>query len=239
MAACKELDAGDLPRYILDYESIIGNNRQVDPAIDDDLVAFCKIAIPQRFEAYAAILNPFYVSNSFIDRMRVKNFDKRFHISQDSQNYYGISWKDLYTLLGIDFDTSCIFRVQEPIRFLSRDGHGVYFPGEGRIEDDLINTILTTSTHCYPHQDNCRVFFNFLMTVGVTSNHYLSCTKDQVLQIKHSDLFHSGPSVIHLPNEKWLVMTDYDSDVSYVGGESHFVNELVRQEPDYFMRVKD
>ncbi len=237
MSICKTLDPKELPKYILDYETIIGEKIEVDRSIDSDLVGYCMELIPQKFESYAAILNPFYISNKIIDELKITGVDNRFRSLQYGQSYYGVSWFRLYTALGINFNPLDIFQVQEPIESKGRETNGILFPGEGVIEDDLIKVILSTSKEHYINITEFRIFFNFLMTVGMTSNHYLSCTEEEIFHIKHSKQFHSGPSIIHTPNEKWLLMTDYDSDVSFIGGETQFIEDLCRKEDQYFVKV--
>lgn len=231
------LDPKELPEYIRDYETIIGKKIEVDRSAYSDLVGYCMELIPQTFESYAAILNPFYISNTIIDELKIIQIDNRFRSLQYGQSYYGVSWFSLYTALGINFNPLDLFQVQGPIESKGRENNGILFPGEGIIEDELIKAILSTSREHYSSINEFRIFFNFLMTAEVTSNYYFSCTDQEVFHIKHSRQFHSGPSIIHTPNEKWLAMTNYDSDVSIIGGETQFIDDLCRKEDQYFVKV--
>lgn len=186
------------------------------------LTLFC----PMMFECYAVVLHPFWVQTG--DNIRKQD---NTLVPKKDKNYKATTWVDFFKMHNKQFDLRHALDIKEEIGDkVLKDGiwpvH-IRFPAEGDIENSQAVQIRNVIKDLYGDV-NVNYYYNFLKV----ADRYTG--EDILLNAKLSELeelwsredIRDNPSAIYPDTKQWCIITDYDSQMTYISGSQELIRRL-------------
>jgi len=224
----KEIDP-TLPEWIERYATL-GGQVDLDDGIefteDERLWYLLTLFAPMIFECYAVVLHPFWVLKDHSIRESPNGL-----LPESDRIYEPIRWADFFSSYNKEFMLRTSLATKEEIgRLLLADGKWpshIRFPAEGNMEDSQAQQIRDVIRDI--HGD---IYVNYYYTILKVSDRYDG--KEILLSAKLSELellwsredIRDNPSAIYPNSKDWCIVTDYDSQMTYVGGSEELISRL-------------
>lgn len=213
------------------------SNHQIYPkfqnhnvSFDDYYLALANI-IPHNFESYAICLHPigYYQNEQYIEPKinNRKSIFKAFEILVNND----MNLNDLYRLEGELFENN------SKLSYLSKD-HWLYL-SNGYCSDLQFNFMIDTLKNLV--NNDIYYYYELLKIIGYSEYDYTKISellfKGEILthqELQYYSKIHTQPTVLFDNSEKWVIVTDYDTPYTFIGGEKYFVEKFLNSEYDIY-----
>lgn len=224
----KKIDT-TLPEWIERYAAL-GAQVDLDDGIefteDEQLWYLLTLFVPMIFESYAVVLHPYWI-------MKDHNIPQSDNTLQPETDrlYEPTTWTDFFKRYNKEFNLRSSLDTQEEIRcHLLADGKWpihTRFPAEGDMEDSQVQQIRDVIQDIYGD-----IYVNYYYTILKVADRYDG--KEILYHAKLSELeslwsrddIRDNPSAIYPDTKEWCIVTDYDSQITYIGGSEEFISRL-------------
>lgn len=204
-----------LPEWIERYASLgeqIDLDDRIEFAENERLWYLLTLFCPMIFECYAVVLHPFWVQNG-------------------DDTYRATTWVDFFSMYNKQFNLRYALDIKDKIGDKLLE-NGVWpvnirFPAEGDMENSQVIQIRNVITDLYGD-----VYVNYYYNCLKVADRYSG--EDILLNAKLSELellwsredIRDNPSAIYPETKQWCIVTDYDSQMTYISGSQELIRRL-------------
>lgn len=218
-----------LPEWIERYAAL-GAQVDLDDGIefteDERLWYLLTLFAPMIFESYAVVLHPFWVLKDLSIQESPNGL-----LPESDRIYEPTRWADFFSSYNKEFILRTSLATKEEIRrLLLADGKWpshVRFPAEGNMEDSQAQHIRDVIRGIYGD-----IYVNYYYTMLKVSDRYdgkeilLSAKLSELEKLSSRDDIRGNPSAIYPNSKDWCIVTDYDSQMTYVVGYEELISRL-------------
>jgi hypothetical protein len=232
-----ELTEKDIEDWIKPFATIVGEQKEYDLELRKQNPAefFLKLTLPNNFEDYAIALHSYWI-NYNVPKNEIK---ENGNSGEDfpEEDFSRINWKDFYQRKEVDFElNSSILNSVEwkrPFKQLNNE----LFPGEGLLDEEHLNSLVETIMEIYGNQE-IEIFYTFLSTNDWEKDLIFTGRINDLPNLINKENLRLTPSLIYPKERNWVVNTDYDLAFTTIGGETKFINELVRKNKNEIYQIE-
>ena len=216
-----------LPEWIATHASLgdhVKPDVGVEYASNERLWYLLTLFCPLLFESYAVVFHPFWIkSEKYLSNNNLQPSDKEF-------DYKPITWPHFFKLYKEEFDLYSAVEVKEGIRLLLlKDQYWpshISFPAEGDMEDTQLQRIRDVILNLYGDIEVCY-YYCLLKTTDWFNDEILYLGKlSELEELWIQEDIRDNPSAIFPDTKEWCIVTNYDSDVTYIGGSQELLRAL-------------
>ena len=222
----KKIDT-TLPEWIERYAAL-GAQVDLDDGIEftehERLWYLLTLFVPMIFESYAVVLHPYWIMKDH----SIPQSDNTVQPETD-RIYQPTTWTDFFKSYNKEFTLRSSLATQEEIRcILLTNGKWPYntrFPAEGDIEDFQAQQIRDTLLKLYG-DISVNYYYGLLKTKSWEKDVILSGRLSELETLWSREDIRDNPSAIYPDTKEWCIVTDYDSQMTYIGGPEEFISRL-------------
>jgi hypothetical protein len=213
-----------LPAWIATHASL-GNHVDLEDNIEfspDErfwyhLTLFC----PLIFEQYAIVLHPFWNRSLRLGTSTIENETEQY-------DYSPINWQKFFQEHNREFNLKDALTVKDQIASeLGINGRSKYitFPAEGDVEKSQIQRIRDVLVDEYGDIE-VNYYYVILKTQEWQTDITYRGRLSELESLWLLDDVRDNPSAIYPDNKEWCIVTNYDCDITYIGGTKEFIKKL-------------
>lgn len=229
--ACKMKQIDEhLPDWI-HKQATLGPNIEVEGELNDDNFFWYLLTLscPLIFESYAIVLHPFWVNWKAKELL-----DSGLKLTENQvlqEDFKRTSWKDFFAQFNEKFELKTANKNQlDILEKLNRDDWPVHiwYPSEGNCETDELNFIFSKIHDLYG-DELVNYYYCLLKTEKWEEEKIYQGKISEFEKLKSIKDLTDNPTAIYPENEKWSIVTDYDSMFTYIGGSKELVKRITKQ----------
>ena len=227
---------GVLPKWI-SRQASLGPNVEVNGkyTIEDKFWYCLTLCCPLIFEKYAVVLHPFWIND--IVKKRIEAGLLVNENSIEKYDFKSLNWTKFFFAYGKNFDLNTASNIAEEIRvqlLKEKWPEYVWFPAEGDIENEQLIGIRNVIEELHGNSD-ANYYYCLLKTTAfeneIIYKGKLSELEDLWVNVDVRD----NPTAMFPDSKDWCVVTDFDLDITFVGGSARLIEKLVQlKELDIF-----
>lgn len=214
-----------LPAWIATHASLgdhVDLEDDIEFSSDERFWYYLTLFCPLIFESYALVLHPFWIKN--LDPSLAS-----FNYKDQKNNFKPLNWPTFFQLYNQDFNLENALRVQEQIRLelLVSDKwpENIWFPAEGSIEEYQIQRIRDVLLQEYGDIE-VSYYYVVLKTHSWETDITYRGRLSELESLWLLDDLRDSPSAIYPDSKEWCIVTNYDSEVTYIGGTRELIKSL-------------
>lgn len=219
-----------LPEWIATHASLsdqVDLDDGIEYAPNERLQYLLTLFCPLIFESYAIVFHPFWIkTEKYLSHNHLQPNNKEF-------DYKAISWPNFFKLYEEQFDLSSAVTVQERISLLllkdQQWPEHISFPAEGDMDNIQLQRIRDVILSLYG--DIEVNYYYCLLKSTDWSNEIIYIGKLSALEeLWDQDDIRDNPSAIYPDTKEWCIVTNYDADITYIGGPQELLDKLTSLE---------
>jgi hypothetical protein len=222
--------------WIRPFATIIGDRIDVDLKLkkENPIKYFVRLTLPNIFQSYAIALHSFWI-NYNIPKEKIKE------ISNDDdeipeEEFSRISWSDFYNLKNNEFELNKAISDSIEFKRFDKQLNNELYPGQGLMDKEHIESLVKIVSEIYGNQD-IEAFYIFLSTNKQEKDLLFKGKIIDLPSLLKNENLRLTPSLIYPKEKNWVINSDYDLAFSMIGGETRFINELVKQNKNEIYKV--
>ena len=227
----------EIEDWIKPYVTIAGDKIEVDINLKKENPSkyFLRLTLPNNFQDYAIALHSYWINHN-VPKSQIKE-SRNDDENLPEEEYTRVNWKEFYKLKEVEFklNTAVLNSVEwkRPYKQMNNE----LYPGEGLMDEEHLESLIRTVDELYGNQE-VEVFYTALSTLDWEKDLMFSGRINDLPNLIKKEDLRLTPSLIYPKERNWVVNTDYDLSFSTIGGESKFINELVKQNVDEIFKVE-
>ncbi|NRF41031.1 hypothetical protein [Pedobacter foliorum] len=216
-----------LPEWIATHASL-GDHVELDNDVvytpNERLWYLLTLFCPLIFENYAVVFHPFWIKSE-----KCLSHDC-FQSNDKEVDYKAITWPNFFKLYKEQFDLHSAILVQERIRLLLLKDQQwpshISFPADGDMENTQVQRIRDAILNLYGDIE-VNYYYCLLKTSDWFGNEILYRGKlSELEELWNQEDIRENPSAIFPDTKEWCIISNYDSDVTYIGGSQALLGKL-------------
>lgn len=225
-----------LPEWI-SRQASLGPNVEIEEkyTLKDRFWYLLTVCCPLIFEKYAIVLHPFWINNK-IKELTETGLEVNEEIKKQ-YDFKSLSWTDFFSLYNKPFDLNTASLMMEEIRtelLNEKWPEYVWFPAEGDVESIQLTRLRDVIKEIYGDLEVYN-YYCLLKTSHWETEIIYKCKLSEIEELWKKDDIRDNPTAIFPDSNEWCVMTDFDLDITYIGGSEKLVKKLVElKEVDIF-----
>ena len=227
-----ELIDKDIEDWIKPYATIVGNKNDFDIKLrkKNPTEYFLRLTLPENFQEYAIALHSFWINNKIPkEEVMVRELSNEEYPEYD---FSRITWADFHERKNREFDLNrAIIESIEHTHPYDKQLNNELYPGEGLMDKEHLMSLVEIVNELYGNQE-IELFYTFLATKNWEKDLVYSGKISTLPKLFEKESLRLTPSLIYPVERNWVVNTDYDLPFSTIGGETEFISELSKRNPN-------
>jgi hypothetical protein len=218
-----------LPEWIERYAAL-GAQADLDDGIEftenERLWYLLTLFVPMIFESYAVVLHPFWILKDH----SIPQWDNRL-LPESDKIYEPTTWVGFFSSYNKEFILKTSLATKKEIQCLllanGKWPSHTRFPAEGDMENSQAQQIRDTLLKLYG-DISVNYYYCLLKTKSWEKDVILSGRLSELETLWSREDIRDNPSAIYPNSKDWCIITDYDSQMTYVGGCEELISRLTK-----------
>lgn len=228
----------DIEDWIKPYATIVGDKKDFDADLRSKNPSeyFLRMTLPDSFQAYAIALHSFWINNKVPkDKIIVRELSKEEFLEDDLTR---ITWKSFYEKKYLEFGLNkAILESVADIPSYNKQLNNELYPCDGLMDKEHLISLVEVVSKIYGNQD-IELFYTLLATKNWKKDLIYSGKISELPKLLKMENLILTPSLIYPKERNWVVNTDYDLTFSTIAGETLFISELAKRNPNGIIKIE-